>query len=80
VAPAHFGGEMPNSSRALTARKPGLGERRPAYIHPCMRLHIARNLGTQATLHDYHLEGEEVNADSGVEACAVGQSNPVPAV
>ena len=62
VAPAHFGGEMPNLSRAFTARKLGTGERRPALIHPCVRLHIARNLGTQTTLHDYHLEGDEVNA------------------
>jgi hypothetical protein len=53
---------MPNLSRALTARKLGTGERRPALIHPCVRLHLARNLGTQATLHDYHLEGDEVNA------------------
>jgi hypothetical protein len=62
VAPAHLGGEMPNLSRAFTARKLGTGEHRPALIHPCVRLHIARNLGPQATLHDYHLEGDEVNA------------------
>jgi hypothetical protein len=53
---------MPNLSRAFTARKLGTGEPRPALIHPCVRLHIARNLGTQTTLHDYHLEGDEVNA------------------
>src|SRR5229473_5154414 len=66
VAPAHFGGEMQNLCCALTATKPGSGERRPAFIHPWVRPHIATNLGSQATLHDYHLDGDEVNADSGI--------------
>src|SRR5437867_1746621 len=65
VAPAHFGGEMPNSYCALTKTKLGFGERRPAAIHPCGRPHFATNLGTRATLHDYHLDGDKVNADSG---------------
>jgi len=64
VTPAHFGDVMPNSSCALTATKPGIGEHHPAFIHTCARPHSATNLGTRATLHDYHLEGEEVNADS----------------
>ena len=36
----------------------------PGLVHPCVRLHFASNLRTRATLHDYHLEGDEVNADS----------------
>ncbi len=55
---------MPNSCRALTATKPGTGEHHPAFIHPCARPHFATNLGTRATLHDYHLDEDEVNADS----------------
>ncbi len=64
MALAHFGGEMPNLCIALTATKPGTGERRPVLIHPCVKPHFATNLGTRATLHDYHLDGDEVNADS----------------
>src|SRR5438309_11064170 len=30
-----------------------------------MKPHFATNLTTRATLHDYHLDGDEVNADSG---------------
>src|SRR5258708_7718066 len=65
VAPARFGDVMSNSCHALTATKPGTGEHHPAFIHPCPRPHFATNLGTRATLHDYHLDGDEVNADSG---------------
>jgi len=54
---------MPILCCALTATKLGTGEGRPAFIHPCVRPHFATNLGTRATLHDYHLEGEKVNAD-----------------
>ena len=64
MAPAHLGVEMPDSRCALTATKPGTGERRPAFIHPCARPHFATNLRTRATLHHYHLDGDEVNADS----------------
>ena len=55
---------MPNSSVALTTVKPGSGERRPAYIHPCVRTRFATNLRTRATLHDYHLHRDKVNAES----------------
>src|SRR5713226_10116155 len=54
VAPAHFGDVMPNSCRALTVTKPGTGEHLPALIHPCAKPSFATNLGTRATLHDYH--------------------------
>src|SRR5260370_29581557 len=64
VAPAHFGGVMPNLCRALTTTKPGTGEHHPAFMHHCARPHFATNLGTRATLHDYHLDGEEGNANS----------------
>ncbi len=57
---------MPILCCALTATKPGIGERRPACIHPCVRTHFATNLWTRATLHHYHLEGDAVNADAGV--------------
>ena len=56
---------MQNPCCALTAKKPGTGEHHPAFIHPCARPHYATNLGTRATLHHYHLDGDEVNADSG---------------
>ncbi len=64
---------MPNSCGALTTTKPGSGEPCPAFTHPCARTHFATNLRARATLHDYHLHGDEVNADSnqtrnGVEA------------
>jgi hypothetical protein len=68
---------MPNSGCALTTTKPGSGECRPAFIHPCVRPHFAMNRRTRATLHDYHLDGDEVNADSGrgggtaVKSCAI---------
>src|SRR6266851_1575503 len=71
VAPAYFGGEMPNSCCALTATKPGTGEHHPAFIHPCARPHFATNLRTRATLHAYHLDGDEVNADSGRSGAVV---------
>jgi hypothetical protein len=48
--------------RALTATKPGTGERRPAFLHPCVKPHFATNLRTRATLHHYHLDGDAVNA------------------
>ena len=67
MAPAHFGDEMPNSCCALTTTKPGSGECRPAFIHPCVRPHFATNLRTRATLHHYHLDWDEVNADSGAD-------------
>ncbi len=59
---AHFGCEMRNLCRALTATKPGTGERRPAFLHPCVKPHFATNLRTRAALHHYHWDGEEVNA------------------
>jgi hypothetical protein len=37
----------------------------PSLYPPCVKPHFATNLGTHATLHDYHLDGDEVNADSG---------------
>src|SRR6266851_2716996 len=64
VAPAFFGGEMPNLCCALTATKPGSGECHPALTPSCAWPRFATNLGTQATLHHYHLRGDEVNADS----------------
>ena len=67
---------------ALTAKKPGTGEHHPALIHPCARLHYATNLGTRARLHHYHLNGDEVNADSGtlnVKARAIAEYCADPA-
>ena len=55
---------MPNSCRALTPTKSGSGECRPAFFHPGVKPHFATNLRTRATLHDYHLDGDAVNADS----------------
>ena len=63
VAAVPFGGEMLILHSAFTATKPGTGERRPTLIHPSLRPHFAANLVTRATLHDYHLEGDKVNAD-----------------
>jgi len=37
----------------------------PSLYPPCVKPHFATNLGTHATLHDYHLDGDGVNADSG---------------
>jgi hypothetical protein len=54
---------------ALTAKKPGTGEHHPAFIHPCVRPHYATNLEARATLHDYHLDGNEVNVHSGAVQC-----------
>jgi hypothetical protein len=55
---------MPKLCCALTATKLGSGAAQPL-LYPSVRPHIATNLRTQATLHDYHLDGDEVNADSG---------------
>jgi hypothetical protein len=65
VAPAFFGGEMPNLCCALTATSRDSGNATQPLLHPCVWLHFATNPGTQATLHHYHLGGDEVNADSG---------------
>jgi len=67
VAPAHFRGEMPVLCCALTATEPGTGESRPACIHPSVRTHFATNLGTRATSHDYHPEGDAVNTTDARE-------------
>ena len=42
----------------------------PSFYHPCVRPHYATNLEARATLHDYHLDGDEVNAHSGAVQCA----------
>ncbi len=57
AAPAQFAGEMPNSCRALTAA--GFGA--PASIH---RSEAAPCHESRATQPDYHLDGDEVKADS----------------
>src|SRR5260370_8226452 len=64
MAPAYFGGEMPNLCCALTATSWDSGNATQPLLHPCVRPHFATNRRTRATLHDYHLRGDEVNADS----------------
>jgi len=64
MAPAYFGGEMPNLCCALTATSWDSGNATQPLLHPCVRPHFATNLRTRATLDDYHLRGDEVNADS----------------
>jgi hypothetical protein len=55
---------MPNLRCALTARSWVPGNPAQPLLHPCVRPHFAMNLRTRATLHHYHLDGDEVNADS----------------
>ena len=44
--------------------KLGFGECLPALTPPLRLTALASNLTARATLHDYHLQGDKVNADS----------------
>jgi len=45
--------------------KAGIRGTPPSPYPPSVSPHFATNLGARATLHDYHLDGDEVNAHSG---------------